>query len=264
MLEHKGIQFFPFPLKQVKVKFERSSKVEEIENFSKLKERRGLKHIDARSLNYFINGDFSGFIKATEDLIESKQSAGLIEILRTNTKISRVTSAAEEGKLFTHKYHYAAEGTGFFILIKIVNQKLFEEFDCEGILLDVFNTGYGKKKSAGAGNFEVTGMLQDFNEIKQPETSTGFMTLSNYLPSVEDEITNPVYTYFVKYGKLGEYFSQSEKPFKKPLILFEPGSCFDTNKQSNLFGRCTRKGEIIPYKPAVIQYGYAFSINYKH
>jgi len=125
----------------------------------------------------------------------------------------------------------------------------------------VFETGYGKKKSSGFGEFKIISTTE-FNNFKEPDNSKGFISLSNYLPSNEDSISNAYYDLNVKYGKFGEEFGKSQNPFKKPIIFLTAGSCFLTDNKSEFYGRCTDESEISDYFPNTIQNGIAFSLNF--
>lgn len=125
------------------------------------------------------------------------------------------------------------------------------------LLQTLSKTGYGRKKSIGKGQFSVKEVGEfTFNTIKN---ANGFITLSNFCPA-ETDPTEGFYKTFVKYGKLGEEFTFSGNPFKRPLLMVKTGSVFKTNNQpKEFYGHLVQDG-IAPAKPEVIQYTYAFAV----
>ncbi|GAB1442981.1 hypothetical protein MASR2M39_18180 [Ignavibacteriales bacterium] len=54
-----------------------------------------------------------------------------------------------------------------------------------------------------------------YESLTEPDGDcNGFYTLGNYLPSIEDEIKDGYYRFFVKYGKLGESTCVGHKSVK--------------------------------------------------
>jgi CRISPR-associated protein Csm4 len=126
--------------------------------------------------------------------------------------------------------------------------------------LDLFKllskSGYGRKKSIGKGQFSV----EEFTEFnfKGLNSPNGFVTLSSFCPATNDPIKG-LYKTQVKYGKLGDEYTFSGNPFKRPLAMVKTGSVFWTDgPPSDFYGRIVR--DISPSKPEVVQYAYAFAI----
>jgi len=128
------------------------------------------------------------------------------------------------------------------------------------LLKELSKSGYGKKKSIGKGQFYVTGVEEfDFLSINNAD---GFVTLSNFCPSKTDP-TEGIYKIFVKYGKLGEEFTFSGNPFKKPLLMIRVGSVFKTGSPPRqYYGQMVE--QIAQAKPEVVQYAYAFAVSLKY
>ena len=117
-------------------------------------------------------------------------------------------------------------------------------------------SGYGQKKSIGKGQFSV----EEFNEFtfKALDAPNGFVTLSSFCPSKNDPVKG-LYKTYVKYGKLGDEYTFSGNPFKRPLVMVRTGSVFGTDGPPNdFYGRMVKN--IAPSKPDVVQYAYALSI----
>jgi len=87
-------------------------------------------------------------------------------------------------------------------------------------------TGYGKDKSVGRGQFQVTVILPA-SELDDCPGTDGFVSLSSFVPAPDDP-TDGRWKLRTKYGKLGEEWALSELPFKRPLLQFEPGAAFRT------------------------------------
>lgn len=260
LYEVNGEVLFPKPLKQPPLTNESLPKDEKMKKFLRRKEERGRKFITAPHLQLFIDGKMDEYEEmfATEN---RQISPSLQDDLRIHVGIDRDTMKSEESKLFQAKPEYLGEGTGFALLIKVLDEPAYSQFEVESILMEVFETGFGKKKSSGYGAFKVNG-FSDYKLIKEPETGSGFMTLGNYLPAATDKANPGFYDHMVKYGKLGENQSSGSSPFKKPLILMKPGSCFKTDTIKPFYGRMTTPGEI-SVKKEICQYGMPFTLNYK-
>lgn len=264
--------FFPIPIVRLNIESSNSnSKKEKIIKFLKQKELKKISRINLKELNLFLSGDYEKFIEKLENnLIKEKHFPKLLAQLRTNVKIRRETYGAEDKALFgiesrsiigTKEQNVEYE-MNWNVLIKILDEEKFTNFNCEKYLKEVFELGFGRKKNIGFGEFfyiEVT----SYDLIIEPKESDGFVNLSNYLPIESDKITKFNYKQFLKYTKFGEEKSQSSDPFKKPIIFFKPGSVFFTDQIKDFYGRCTIPGEISESFSKAIQNGYSFSLRAK-
>lgn len=257
-LEKEGNTYFPKPLKITPPVFSNNSKIERIQNFLEQKESKNIKLITLKELNYYLQGEIAKYEESLLDL-SSSNFPGFNTDLRVSVEIDRSTFASKEGQLFSYDPMYLSSDTTFVLFIKIIDLEQWNHFNCEQVLKALFEIGFGKKKSSGYGEFEVIS-FEDFNGFTEAKEPNGFISLSNYLPANNDQINDSFYEINVKYGKLGEEFSKSQNPFKKPIILFKPGSCFLTNENKDFYGRVTRQSEINDYKPNVIQNGIAFTL----
>ena len=119
--------------------------------------------------------------------------------------------------------------------------------------------GYGAKKSAGYGHFDLAGWQRFDGFDAPPEGANGFISLSNWVPARTDPTTG-YYGTMVKYGKLGEELANAENPFKFPLTMLAAGSVFYANAPiRDWYGRLVEG--IAPAEPRVVQYGYAFAVS---
>jgi CRISPR-associated protein Csm4 len=174
-----------------------------------------------------------------------------------HSSISRVTgTTGDEGSLFELQ-EYALEKSlhTISLYLKIRDdwvEKVFSLFN------DLSLMGYGKKKSVGKGSFKIIGGLERFVTFESLEDSNGFVSLSNFVPSVNDP-TEGYYKTMVKYGKLGGEFTFSENPFKKPLMMLIAGAVFKVNGTVRPFYGRMIEG-LSSIKPEVVHYGYAFPV----
>ena len=114
--------------------------------------------------------------------------------------------------------------------------------------------GYGKKKSAGYGRFEVHG--RDAITLHVPDDANGIVALANFVPAVGDP-REGYYKTRVKYGKLGEAAILAGKalsPFKFPLVMLTAGSTFYSARR-DFIGRLV--APIHPDDPRIVQGAFA-------
>jgi len=102
-----------------------------------------------------------------------------------HSSINRVTgTTGEEGALFElQEYALGTSVHTISIYLKIRDgweEKVFSLFN------DLSLMGYGKKKSVGKGSFKIIGGLERFVTFESLEDSNGFVSLSNFVPSVND------------------------------------------------------------------------------
>jgi CRISPR-associated protein Csm4 len=236
------------------------AKEEKIKKLLNKKKDRENRYIAPKSLQAFLDGDlakYEGLLKT-----DPASSPKIIKDLRIHVGIDRNTLTHGDGLLFEQNPEYLGEKTSYAILVKILDESAYEDFEVESIFKDLFMTGFGKKKSSGYGAIEWHGM-DDYPDLTEPvDDCNGFYTLGNYLPSIEDEIKDGYYRFFVKYGKLGETGASGPNPFKRPMIMMKPGSCFEVKKARDFYGRLTIPGEISTTN-SVVQFGMPFTLNYK-
>lgn len=246
----------------------REKKEDKILEFVKQKENKERNYINLSELNKFL---LTGQIKFEQKSVEpsvkkhSKHIPALSESLRVSVQIDRNSFGSKEGRLFSYNPKYTKEDVSYVILVKVVNEVFFKEFNCEKILKEIFEIGFGKKKSSGYGQFEIVGnKLQEYVKIEESKESNGFIVLGNYLPSAKDNISPIGYDINTKYGRFGEELSQSENPFKNPIVFLTAGSCFKTENRKDYYGRVTNDSEISQTNPFAVQFGIPFILNFKY
>ncbi|MCF8266267.1 MAG: hypothetical protein K9I99_17350 [Melioribacteraceae bacterium] len=256
----EGEIFFPKPLKLTPPKFNADTKTERLKNFIKQKESKSRNHVKLNELNLYLTGDVGSFDESLATNNKLKSPAYNKE-LRVSVEIDREKFSSKDGQLFSYYPKYVEKNTFLTLFIKVFNQELWKKFDASNVLKSVFEIGFGKKKSSGYGVFEIMGELEDFNKFSEPADPNGFITLSHYLPADNDNIMDAYYDINLKYGKFGEQFSNQSNPFKNPLILLRPGSCFITKTRKEFYGRAVNN--LNDYFPKAIQNGIAFTLGAK-
>jgi CRISPR-associated protein Csm4 len=252
----------PFVFQKPETKENKVNKILEFVERKKSKERN---YLTLSEINKFLS---KGKIEL-EEIEEENESKNrkrkkkkiIEESLRVSVQIDRNSFASSEGKLFSYNPKFSRDDVSFVVLIKVLNEAKYKEFDCDNILKDTFTIGFGKKKSSGYGQFEVFG-CDEFNEIREPIESNTFYVLGNYLPANEDRITPIGYDINTKSGKFGEEFSLSENPFKNPIAFLTAGSCFKTDNKKDFYGRISNESEISLTIKEAVQFGMPYCLKF--
>lgn len=220
-------------------------------NIDDLDERKEIKKTDLLSRDDFFLVQKGMKFKYKRENTSVKTS---LTIHNTVSRLSNTTLL--EGGL------YSLEETCFDPDVHItiyIKAKSGEEKRVVELFKELSNTGYGRKKSIGKGQFSIVGRIEEFKEFdKAKKDANGFVTLSNFCPETNDP-TEGLYKTIVKYGKLGEEFTCCGNPFKKPLVMIKTGSVFRTKGlPKEFYGRMIEN--ISPAKSEVVHYGYAFTV----
>jgi len=196
--------------------------------------------------------------------LDAAESRGIEETV-TRTAVDRLTNSADKGQLFDHaETFYWRDGhpEKFNLWLNLDEQQVTarEVYDWFKI---IEATGFGKRKSSGAGNVRVVTPFEEFarNDADLPADAldaNAFVTLSSYVPRADDPVRG-AYHLLIKRGKLGGEWATSANVWKKPLLMFAPGSLFLHNGEPR-----THYGGLIsdihPNNPCIAQYAYAFPV----
>lgn len=132
--------------------------------------------------------------------------------------INRNSFTTIDHLLFSHKEIYYNKRLQIFYRSNFIGIEEFIRY-----LKYVGEEGFGKRASTGKGHFEVEGYEETI--LPEADSPNAFMSLSNYVP-FEGEPREGWYEVFTKWGKVGREFSMIKCPFKKPILMFKPGSIF--------------------------------------
>ncbi len=177
-----------------------------------------------------------------------------------HSSINRLTgTTGDEGSLFElEEYALDKNDTKADYLSVYLKIRTGHEDAIMSLFKDLSLSGYGAKKSAGKGNFEIIGGLEEFKGFDVFNEANAFIALSNFVPAPKDP-TDGYYKTIVKYGKLGGEYTFSGNPFKKPLMMLTTGSAFRTKESPKpYYGRMV--ADIAPAMSEVVHYGYAFAV----
>ena len=167
-------------------------------------------------------------------------------------QINRITNTtgAEGGALYSFEEYYCDAITIYAKIAEGFEDTTRELFDY------LAKTGYGKRKSVGYGWLEMLD-FEPFSGFPSPKDANAFVSLSNFVPAANDPAQG-YWKLLVKYGKLGEEYASSAKPFKKPLLMFAAGSAFYDSPVRDYYGRLIPK--LSPSHPEVFQYGFGLPV----
>lgn len=211
----------------------------------------------AKKAEYITKDEFLSFLKGeAPELSDVGSTKGFISSTVLHNTISRFTNTTgNQGGLYETEEKYAPNSE-IQIYIKIKNG--FED-DVRLLFEMLAQSSYGAKKSIGKGALSIKSFepYDTFDEICANAKISGFVTLSHFVPAVDNPV-NGAYKTMIKYGKLGEEKTFCGQPFKKPLIMLQPGSVFYTDSIRPYYG--TMLGNISEADSSVVQYAYAFAV----
>ncbi|MCK4818725.1 hypothetical protein KA005_23335 [bacterium] len=178
-------------------------------------------------------------------------------VVQHNT-VNRIQNRVVRGLYAQEEFFSDREGGKFEIYLKT---NYFSSDDLERIFEYVAEEGFGKDKSTGKGYFEFE--IKEGIDLPEPQETNAFMTLSSFIPTEQDP-TNGHYRITHKYGKLGGLYAKGVpdvdgNPFKRPLIMFSPGSTFydDTYSSAKVYGSLLKN---VHHNEKIRHYAYAFPI----
>ncbi len=213
-----------------------SSNKRKFEGLSKAKEwnKRQLISIDdwkALKDNYSEYMLYKRFYNRLKTNSERSRGNMITEVTTSNT-IDRITGTVsdEGGSLFSREKTWFRHGMELDLYIEINSEEFLPliKWFLEKYLPE---TGFGKDKSVGMGILNISEDDTFNSDIFKVNSANACMTLS--LCSFKGmEKYESFYRLKTKFGKLGGNFAFSSptegnpRPFKKPILMMEPGSIF--------------------------------------
>jgi CRISPR-associated protein Csm4 len=210
----------------------------------------------AKKLEFLTQEQFRQFCCGKRFKLGADAAKPLVSSVTLHNQIDRIsnTTDGEGGGLFELPEQFVSDGC---ISVYAHVAEGYEQ-DLQRLFELLAQGGYGKKRTTGKGAFTVT-TFEPFNgfELPQGTTANGFVTLSHFVPAAADPIDG-AWKVRVKYGKLGDEKTFCGNPFKKPLIMLQPGAVFRTANPKPWYGRLVEN--IAFTDPDVVQYGFAFAV----
>jgi CRISPR-associated protein Csm4 len=137
--------------------------------------------------------------------------------MTTHNTIDRETGASAEGGLFRELYRWDGD-MDIYALAEDEWQSLLMR------CLELISVwGYGGGASRGRGAFKIEDTCKV--NFDTPEDPNAYMTLSRCIPT-QDMSVQCQYRLDVKYGRFGQERGKGGYPFKKPVLMLEPGAVF--------------------------------------
>lgn len=188
---------------------------------------------------------------------QGKKPHSIAQVAMHNT-VNRMSWTVTEGLFQTTETFYDAEVT-FQAFLKT---NYFSKEELEQLFNFIEYSGFGKDKSTGKGRFSIS--IDDKQTLSTPENCNAFMVLSHYIPNPHAP-QKGYYKVMTKYGRLGgDYACSHITPFKKPLLMVQPGSVFFGKPALNyglLLGGQTRPSSMhVHDMPEIRHYAYAYPL----
>jgi CRISPR-associated protein Csm4 len=215
---------------------------------------RKLRKIAYLTLDEFLRAIQGESLNPVEVLKYDEERPKSLSRVILKNQISRLTgTTGEGGQLFGFKEYWTPDVD---IYLKIQN-------GWEGTVEELFQglrrSGYGKRKSVGYGAIDRVSPLNGYEGFHITQEANAFVTLSHFTPSNTDP-TDGRWRIRVKHGRLGEEFAARDNPFKRPLMMLQPGSVFYDTPVKEHYGRLVTG---ISVYPEVVQYGFALPVPMK-
>lgn len=178
------------------------------------------------------------FEKFVSENIERGETIFEIEVAASNM-INRVSGAVaqEGGGLFQREKIWYHVGIELDLYVEVDNDEMFSQVDWF-LKKYLSEHGFGADKSTGMGSLAIS-LDQTFDpdtlKIKTPNARLSLSMVSFRGMEKYDAF----YRLKTKFGKLGGNFAVSSptggnpKPFKKPILMYEPGAVFFTTENLN-------------------------------
>ncbi len=214
---------------------------------------------NAKKLRYLTEGQFQQFCLGHRFDLEKNDSKPLHSRVTLHNQIDRVsnTTGSDGSGLFEQQEQFVRDS----IISVYAHCAAGVEQDLQRLFELMAQSGYGKKRTSGKGAFTVAA-FEPYHGFELPEgaAGNGFVTLSHFVPAADDP-SDGAWKVRVKYGKLGDEKTFCGNPFKKPLIMLQPGAVFKTaTPPKQWYGKLVDNISFIP-DDGLVQYGYGFAVS---
>jgi len=133
----------------------------------------------------------------------------------------------------------------------LIDEARFTKEECEAVLKQVGEHGYGKKASSGHGRFG----LNAFEKTVLKQTGHAFMALAPIVLE-ESDANRLYYDTFVRFGRHGAN-NANANPFKKPVLMAQTGAVLQYTESSTRSFAGKGLNGVSPTHPETVHQGYA-------
>ena len=222
---------------------EQVDRQEAMNHFAAFKRARKVQYVDLQEFNSITSGK-------RVDL--SPRGPVEASVATLHNSVSRFSGSTIDGSLFEEQERFGRED--YMSLYAWIADSWLEKFT--ELIYGLSRKGYGRRSSVGKGAFDVESPELFGGFEKQHETNAVVM-FSNYVPAAQDPQVGR-YKAFIKYGKLGSEYTYLENPFKKPVMMFKPGSVFWDENPRAVYGRTIP--DVSLEKKEVVHFGCSVAI----
>ena len=165
---------------------------------------------------------------------EKEKDKEKYEITAHNTISRNTNTTLEEGGLYFTTDVWFNKGMDIYVKFRDDEVKRLWEYIWKEY---IEKTGFGKDKFTGKGEIKIDIDSSFDANVFDVEDYNCLMSLSGVAFQRWPENLNASYKLRTKYGKLGGDFAIRGNPFKKPVIMMEPGAIFYGIKDISLKGQ---------------------------
>lgn len=189
------------------------------------------------------------FVSAKEYLTDAEERDEKFGAETTQTmhnSINRFSGTVEEGNLFaTEEVWFSHQEFDLYVLSSYPQERIKE------LLFWAFENGYGADSSTGKGRISVGEVVP----VKAKNTTKKYVALAPFVADFSAIKENSLRANtFIRTGKIGGAFSSFMSPFKKPVILFDEGAVFESDKELQFIGKLIPN---VHSDPKICQSGFA-------
>lgn len=145
-----------------------------------------------------------------------------------HNSINRFSGTVEDGNLFaTEEMWFSQQEFDLYVLSSYSTERIKQ------LLLWAFENGYGADSSTGKGRISAGEVVP----VKTKNTTKKYVALAPFVADFSAIKENSLRANtFIRTGKIGGAFSSFMSPFKKPVILFDEGAVFESEKELQFIG----------------------------
>ena len=161
---------------------------------------------------------------------------------QTRNRLDRLTDTTTAGSLYALGETVLDEAKADFLSVYARTGGGFENL-LFAMFQNLSSVGFGADVSAGKGQFEILSENWEDTGFLDAAEADGCTVLSTFQPSEKDSAEG-VWEAFAKFGKVGAGFGL-QNVFKRPLVMFRAGACFESPSNKEFCGRVVSMSELL-------------------